>query len=513
MSSENDLKNEIKENQQYINELLSKQDQQVDRLRYMEEFANTQSVIIDGLKKKVVKYTKLYAESLNKIDSLESEKKENVDEVWQLRGENKLLKQRLDLQNQKFSEQVKNVEIGAVTKDEAVEKLQKENTDLKTQINIVTKTKAEGESTNNLLLMEQIASLRNELRELKEQQNRQETCNSGRDFVDKLNETSSENFDFPEDDTNILLNSASQPRVVANKKVARLSKHGHEHDRLFLQNDLLNQPTSLFSSTSDAKPNAKEEPDIEELEKVLQKYKSRFDEEDAKKKRVEDIFTLFDVVKRRLSSEIIYENDSEQKSGLGNRAAAQTVPNSEKYEQLENKIDQISNNLKSLMQQKNRVAPSQKFVNNNRKSSSDQKKKSFSSSQVNTPKLNLNDVSLDESQIDILHRNVGETTQKKYTLGNYQEHSVGSKQTITSNDNKNESSDTVLEGSPIGMRSTMAPSVSKTQTPSDSPCGDRNGTELRRKHSSDSDLDTLERIVKDNRSVAIDVDDIVARYS
>lgn len=506
MSSENDLKNEIKENQEYINELLSKQDQQLDRLRYMEEFANTQSVIIDGLKKKVVKYTKLYAECLKKVDNLASEKKENIDEVWQLRGENKLLKQKLDLQKQKFSEQVKNVESGAVTKDETVEKLQRENNELKTQINIIARTETEGESRNNILFMEQINALRNELHELKEQQNNRETCNKERDLADKVNETSSMNFEFPEDDTNILLNSASHPRVVANKKVPNFNKHvpsGHGKD-------LINQSSSVFSDSNDDK----EHTDIEELENVLQKYKFRFDKEDAKKKRVEDIFTLFDVVKRRLSSEIIYNNDSDQRSGPENRASGQADQSSPSYEQLAHKIDQISNNLESLMQQKNRVPQTQKFVNNNRKPSSDPKKKPLPTTNVSTPKQNFNDVSLDESQIDILHRNVGETTQKKYLLGNYQEPSLcNNKQPLASIDNKNESSDTVLENSPIGKRSSLAPSVCESQTPSDSTRGDGNRAKVRAKHSSDSELDTLERMVKDNKNGTIDVDDMVARYS
>ncbi|KAL6928824.1 hypothetical protein ACO0SA_002154 [Hanseniaspora valbyensis] len=554
MSAENDLKNEINENKQYIAALLARGDQQEERVRYMEEFSNTQSAIIEGLKKKVVKYTKLYANSLERIELLEKENKENVDEVWKLRGDNELLKQKLELETQSFKDKIKSIEENSNNKeedkgktsfyDEEIEKLKRENADLKHRIEVVISNGKDAQNSNDFLLIEQINALKDEINGFKETLVAEV---KERKHSDRFNDASSINLEAPEDDTAFLLRSSSNhSRPLLNKKIRnasfsptskinRYNSNNSEFDRCptIIDND---NDEKEIKETIDIKVDKKEsESEIEELEQVLQKYKSRFDAEDAKKKRVQEVFTLFDVVKTRLSSELLdtTDNRNELKVEQSPKELKKDIDLT-KYEQLESKIEQISKNLETLMQQKTRASPKQRSkseINNNnnnrRYSTLDKSRKTDLETNRNSPKVNFDDVSIDESQIDILHRNVGETTQRKYSLENrYEDNANINNNKVISRNSSNGSSRTLKTASSDAVMTNKQNEIDEninrlnsSTPPSTKKTGglkehiEINSTDISNGSNSAKHSDTLERIVKETKNGKMNVDDIVARYA
>lgn len=568
MSAENDLKNEINENKQYIAALLARGDQQEERVRYMEEFSNTQSAIIEGLKKKVVKYTKLYANSLERIEQLEKENKQNVDEVWKLRGENELLKQKLELETQSFKDKIKSFEENNSNNKnnnkkeeeedkgktslyvEEIEKLKRENADLKQKIEVFISNGKDTQNSNDFLLIEQINALKDEINGFKETL---ATEVKERKHSDKFNDASSINLEAPEDDTAFLLRSNSNhSRPLLNKKIRntsfsptskmdRYNSNNSEFDRCptIIDNDMDDKEIKETIDTNVGKKESESE--IEELEQVLQKYKSRFDAEDAKKKRVQEVFTLFDVVKTRLSSELLNTTDNRNEIKVENTPKELKKDiDLAKYEQLESKIEQISKNLESLMQQKTRASPKQRSKseisnnnNNNRRYSTLDKSRKMDivESNRNSPKVNFDDVSIDESQIDILHRNVGETTQRKYSLENRYEYNhsnnINNNNKVISRNSSNGSSRTLKTASSDAVMSNKQNDIDEnvnrlnsSTPPSTKKAGgglrehiEINSTDIPNGSNSAKHSDTLERIVKETKNGKMDVDDIVARYA
>ncbi|OBA27968.1 hypothetical protein HANVADRAFT_61727 [Hanseniaspora valbyensis NRRL Y-1626] len=550
MSAENDLKNEINENKQYIAALLARGDQQEERVRYMEEFSNTQSAIIEGLKKKVVKYTKLYTNSLERIEQLEKENKQNVDEVWKLRGENELLKQKLELETQSFKDKIKSFEENNNNKEdkgktslyvEEIEKLKRENADLKQNIEVFISNGKDTQNSNDFLLIEQINALKDEINGFKETL---ATEVKERKHSDKFNDASSINLEAPEDDTAFLLRSSSNhSRPLLNKKIRntsvtptskmkRYNSNNSEFDRF---PTIIDNDDKEIKEIIDTNVGKKEsESEIEELEQVLQKYKSRFDAEDAKKKRFQEVFTLFDVVKTRLSSELLNTTDNRNEIKVENTPKELKKDiDLAKYEQLESKIEQISKNLESLMQQKTRASPKQRSKseisnnNNRRYSTLDKGRKIDLESNRNSLKVNFDDVSIDESQIDILHRNVGETTQRKYSLETRYEdnHSNNNNKVISRNSSNGSSRTLKTAGSDAVMsnkhneidenvnrfNSSTPPSTKKTGGLKEHI--EINATDITNGSNSAKHSDTLERIVRETKNGKMDVDDIVARYA
>ncbi|XBW36973.1 hypothetical protein QEN19_002553 [Hanseniaspora menglaensis] len=504
MSAESDLKQEVKENEQYIATLLAKNDQQIDRLRYMEEFSSTQSMIIEGLKKKVVKYTKLYSDIKSKIDILEEENKRNMEEVWQLRGDNELLKQKFELQKEKHENDL--------IHPDSFKTLQLENNDLKVklqqQIDSQNENVSNNSSSRDILVSEEIAALKNEINILKNQLSSQ-VINSGSSNIDKDEDNSFASFASPQDDTNFLISAANHPRSPINRKLRNLNSNINIHP--IAASEQIVSP----SKPIETKVIVENLTEIDELEKVLQKYKSRFDEEDAKKKKVQEVFTLFDIVKKRLSSELLHlDNEKEQNASEVSKLKPEPLKN-KKYDQLETRVEQISRNLENLMQQKSRTSSICGSFVKTKASPTSKFQQSPNHFTKTSPKVDFNNVSLDESQVDILHRNVAETTQKRYSLDQIATDNIGSR--VVSRNSSNGSSRTLKttnsdilfskeESNTIGLKSSTPPSTKKNYNNS-------LAVDANMSHCDDKRLDTLERILKENNGISVDIDEIVNRYS
>ncbi|KAL6936877.1 hypothetical protein ACO0OL_001428 [Hanseniaspora opuntiae] len=128
---------------------------------------------------------------------------------------------------------------------------------------------------------------------------------------------------------------------------------------------------------------------IDDLEKVLRTYQKKFDEEDAKKKRINETFELFERIKKRMM------NKSESPTRI--------IETPVKLNNLERKIESISETLSKLVEKKE-TKPKRPYL---------------ASTIKRYPKLDLDDVSVNESQMDVLgHRRSSEVeqTQVKHNI-------------------------------------------------------------------------------------------------
>ena len=128
---------------------------------------------------------------------------------------------------------------------------------------------------------------------------------------------------------------------------------------------------------------------IDDLEKVLRTYQKKFDEEDAKKKRIDETFELFERIKKRMMNK--------------GESPTRIIETPVKLNNLERKIESISETLSKLVEKKE-TKPKRPYL---------------ASTIKRYPKLDLDDVSVNESQMDVLgHRRSSEVeqTQVKHNI-------------------------------------------------------------------------------------------------
>ena len=128
---------------------------------------------------------------------------------------------------------------------------------------------------------------------------------------------------------------------------------------------------------------------IDDLEKVLRTYQKKFDEEDAKKKRIDETFELFERIKKRMMNK--------------GESPTRIIETPVKLNNLERKIESISETLSKLVEKKE-TKPKRPYL---------------ASTIKRYPKLDLDDVSVNESQMDVLgHRRSSEAeqTQVKHNI-------------------------------------------------------------------------------------------------
>lgn len=182
------------------------------------------------------------------------------------------------------------------------------------------------------------------------------------------------------------VHARSRVSSVANSNSTFLKENIHS-DNGFNETNLLLQQTDEYMKRPEEKEEEKDL--IDDLEKVLRTYQRKFDEEDAKKKRIDETFKLFERIKTRMM-------DKEESPTRINETPV-------KLNNLERKIESISETLSKLVE-KRETRP---------------KKPCMASTIKRYPKLDLDDVSVNDSQMDVLGHRKGseaEQTQVKHNI-------------------------------------------------------------------------------------------------
>ncbi|SGZ41657.1 uncharacterized protein HGUI_03858 [Hanseniaspora guilliermondii] len=310
MSLENDLKLEIKQNKEYINNLLEQNEHLNNMLESLQKRQAKDELIIPSLRAKMKKYYDLYHGQLESMKQMEEENKHYREEVWNMR------------------EEVKQMEVEIST-------LRNKDNDDKTEPLV---------QENNVLIFK-IDALNKKIEQLEEE------VKNERQFKERDN-------------------PHRRVSSVTNCNSTFLKDNNHSDNEFNDTNLLLKQADDIIRGPMDKE----EEKDlIDDLERVLRTYQRKFDEEDAKKKKIDQTFKLFERIKERMMN----KEETPKRD---------TVETPMKLNNLERKIESISETLARLVEKKETKS----------------KKPYMASTIKRYPKLDLDDVSVNESQMDVL---------------------------------------------------------------------------------------------------------------
>ena len=357
MSLENDLKLEIKQNKDYINSLIEENEHLKDVINAFKKKQSKEELIIPSLRSKMKKYYDLYNIQVKKLKTLESENKEYKSEVWTLREELKSLEAKHEFEIQ-----------------EKLRQLRLETESLKAKIDENNQNKDDSYlEVEKQQLLDKINSLNLKIQQLENE-------------MVVIKET----------------HKAPNARESASRRVSSISNYNSSllKDSSHISNDF-NDTNLLFKQADDyiKKPaiandiTEKETDLIDDLENVLKTYQKKFDEEDAKKKRIDDTFKLFEKIKERM-----VESNEKKEVKID-------VETPTKLNKLEEQLQTITETLNKLMVKKEPKV----------------KKTVHPSIIKRYPRLDLDDVSVNESQIDVLGERRSseiEQTQVKHNIFN-----------------------------------------------------------------------------------------------
>lgn len=343
MSLENDLKLEIKQNKEYINNLLKENQHLNDLINAFKKRQSKEESIIPSLRAKMKKYYDLYNIQVEKLNSLEKENKEYKEDVWRMRDELKVLEEKHELE---IEEKLKHLRV--------------ETDILKNKINSNNEGNEKHLKIENEQLMEKIETLNNKILELEN-----EICIIKESH--KTNDTKSHN--------GRRVSSISSYNNTFLKDSSHISNDFNDTNLLFKQADSYIKKPIIPNTVSD-----KEIDLIDDLENVLKSYEKKFEEEDAKKKRIDDTFKLFEKIKQRMVS------DEQKVKVQEKKEVREDLETPLKLNKLEEQVETITETLNKLIVKKE----------------SKPKKTVHPSLIKRYPRLDLDDVSVNESQIDVL---------------------------------------------------------------------------------------------------------------
>lgn len=326
MSLENDLKLEIKQNKEYISSLLEQNEHLNSMLESLKKRQAKEELIIPSLRAKMKKYYDLYHSQVASMKQMEEENKHYKEEVWSMREDVKQMEEELSALKEKAHD----------NKDEY---LVQENNVLLTKVDALNK---------------KIEQLEQEVKNVKQ----------------------------------------SKEQVYARSRVSSVANSNSTFFKENIHSDSDFNDTNLLFKQADEYmkgPIEKEEEKdlIDDLEKVLRTYQKKFDEEDAKKKRINETFELFERIKKRMMNK--------------GESPTRIIETPVKLNNLERKIESISETLSKLVEKKE-TKPKRPYL---------------ASTIKRYPKLDLDDVSVNESQMDVLgHRRSSEAeqTQVKHNI-------------------------------------------------------------------------------------------------
>lgn len=326
MSLENDLKLEIKQNKEYISSLLEQNEHLNSMLESLKKRQAKEELIIPSLRAKMKKYYDLYHSQVASMKQMEEENKHYKEEVWSMREDVKQMEEELSALKEKAHG----------NKDEY---LVQENNVLLTKVDALNK---------------KIEQLEQEVKNVKQ----------------------------------------SKEQVYARSRVSSVANSNSTFFKENIHSDSDFNDTNLLFKQADEYmkgPIEKEEEKdlIDDLEKVLRTYQKKFDEEDAKKKRINETFELFERIKKRMMNK--------------GESPTRIIETPVKLNNLERKIESISETLSKLVEKKE-TKPKRPYL---------------ASTIKRYPKLDLDDVSVNESQMDVLgHRRSSEAeqTQVKHNI-------------------------------------------------------------------------------------------------
>jgi len=289
------------------------------------------------------KYYDLYNIQVEKLNSLEKENKEYKEDVWRMRDELKVLEEKHELE---IEEKLKHLRV--------------ETDILKNKINSNNEGNEKHLKIENEQLMEKIETLNNKILELEN-----EICIIKESH--KTNDTKSHN--------GRRVSSISSYNNTFLKDSSHISNDFNDTNLLFKQADSYIKKPIIPNTVID-----KEIDLIDDLENVLKSYEKKFEEEDAKKKRIDDTFKLFEKIKQRMVS------DEQKVKVQEKKEVREDLETPLKLNKLEEKVETITETLNKLIVKKE----------------SKPKKTVHPSLIKRYPRLDLDDVSVNESQIDVL---------------------------------------------------------------------------------------------------------------